>query len=130
MLDTNTASLKLIEYMCKKRDKQPHCVVCDSVLFNHEDYIFEILRDWEYKKKWITNEMVHDIMIYFHNHYPYYDDPRYCGHHTNYEEDIKVPVCSSCHPKIHNRSEPEFSKWKPVDKRPPYKSKKNPEVIV
>ena len=39
------------------------------------------------------------------------------AHHTHYEKDIKIDICAKCHKKIHSSKNPEFDKYKPVDKR-------------
>ena len=39
-------------------------------------------------------------------------------HHTNYESDTTIPVCTSCHAKIELSTIPEYKKYRSVDKRP------------
>jgi len=118
MWDTPTACKKTVEYLIKERESAPHCVCCDTVLFNWEVMLSAYLFDMEYRKKKLSASMHHDIFMYVFDHYPYQYDEHLCRHHMNYAKNIQVPVCLSCHGKIHNSSDPKYAKWKPVDKKP------------
>lgn len=39
-------------------------------------------------------------------------------HHTDYGNNKTITVCSICHMKIHQSDDPEYTVYKPVDKRP------------
>lgn len=119
MWELNIACEKIVEMVIEERNKQPHCIICDGVLFDHDKYFFALLDDLQYRKRKIRAEMYNDIKNYFFTRYPYYyEDLTLSGHHTNYKKNIQVPTCKSCHSKIHHGSDPELAKWKPVDKRP------------
>jgi len=119
MWDPLVASKNVLNHVLKEREKALECTVCNIKLFRYyevaDDYIMKL-----YLKKHIVNEMVYEIWQFFYQQYQYCsaDHQGIVKHHLNYKEDISIPVCSSCHSKIHMSSDPVYDKWKPVDERP------------
>lgn len=100
-----------------KRETAPNCIVCGIKLFDgtweldmyiHDNHIYDLYP-----------ESIKSIYYMFYEQYPHLNkDGHICRHHTNYKKNIQVPVCDSCHIKIHSGKYPEMNKWLPVDKKP------------
>ena len=48
MWDINVACKKIVEMVIEERIKQPHCIICNGVLFDHDKYLFWLLDDLQY----------------------------------------------------------------------------------
>lgn len=119
MWDVETACKHVLQHYIEERNKAIRCTICDRVLFSYEKTIINHVLLLEVRDKKITWDMVHTIYDYMHYNYPYRSDKTLVRHHINYKEDIQIPVCSTCHNKIHNiKGVPEWDRWKPVDKKP------------
>jgi len=116
-MDIDEACKHVLQHYIEERNKAVHCTICDKVLFSYEKTIIRYVNMLEVKDE-ITWDMTGRIYTYMHYNYPYKKDGTLHRHHVNYKKDIQIPVCSTCHHKIHNRSEPEWVKWKPVDEKP------------
>ena len=108
---------KAWNYVMKKREKALRCTICNIVLFdgiNELDYFF-------YNKRNIFNVSKEELqLIYnmFWDRYPSNKESSLTRHHVNYSKNIQIPVCKSCHRKIHSGKFPELNKYLPVDKKP------------
>lgn len=118
MWDIDTACKHVLQHYIEERNKAIHCTICDKVLFSYQKTIIGYMQLLECRDRKITWDMIHKIYNYMHNNYPYRKDGTLVRHHVNYKDDIQIPVCSTCHNKIHNRNEPEWNKWKPIDEKP------------
>jgi ribosomal protein L34E len=117
MWDIKTACDNVLQHYIDERNKAPHCVICDAVLFQYQDDIFNYLYLLEVRDKKIY-DMTCRIIQYMYEHYPYRDKNLH-RHHISYKKDIQVPMCHSCHNKVHSTiGNPELDKWKPIDKKP------------
>lgn len=108
---------KVWKYVMKQRDKAPVCTVCNAKLFDGNNE----LDNYFYKKYNVFRVTVEErkyIYYKFWEMYSQFDDKSLSRHHVNYAKNIQIPVCRSCHSKIHNGSDPELQKYLPVDKRP------------
>jgi len=88
--ETIARKKKLAQYI----NSQPFCTVCNK-------RIIESYQDGEIKE--LLNEEL---------------SKNYTLHHTSYENDQTIPVCSSCHSKIHHSNKPSLKKYLPESKRP------------
>ena len=118
MWDIKIACEKILQYYIDKRNNAPRCIVCNEVLYSYRANVFSDLYLLEVKYRKIHAGMNKAILQYLFDHYPYDDNESLVRHHVNYAKNIQVPVCASCHGKIHGGNNPELVKWKPVDKRP------------
>ena len=116
-MDIETACKHVLQHYIEERNKAIHCIICDKVLFSYEKTIIKYVNMLEVKDE-IRWDMIGRIYTYMHYNYPYRTDGTLHRHHINYKKDIQIPVCATCHHKIHNRNEPEWNKWKPVDEKP------------
>jgi hypothetical protein len=115
--DVRIACENVLQHFIDERNKAPHCVICDAVLFQYQDDIFNYLYLLEVRDKKIY-DMNHRIIQYMFEHYPYKDKNLH-RHHISYKKDIQVPMCSTCHGRVHNlKDDFKYSKWKPIDKKP------------
>ena len=105
--------LDIIDRLIDEWEVSPQCVCCGDVLFDSWVSIFRWLDILEFKKKVIYPSVRGDIVIFVSTNFPYSNSV--VSHHICYSDDICVPVCASCHAKIHN-SRLKFDDFKPVDK--------------
>ena len=116
--DIKIACEKVLQHFIDERNKAPRCIVCNSVLYKYNIEIHNYIYLLEVKHRKINVSMFPTILKYVFTHYPYNDDKDFARHHVNYAKNIQLPVCSSCHSKIHCKTYPELDKWLPVDKKP------------
>jgi len=117
--DVDTACKKVLEHFIKERNKAVHCTICDKVLFSYQKTIIRYVYLLEVQHRKITWDMIPKIYNYMYENYPYRKDGDVYRHHISYKDDIQIPVCSTCHGKIHNIvGDPFWDKWKPIDKKP------------
>lgn len=108
---------KAWNYVMNKREKAPICSICKARLFDG----FEALDDYFYNKRNIyktTQEEMKLIYDEFFRLYPYQEEKTLSRHHVNYAKNIQIPVCKSCHSRIHGKADPDLHKYLPVDKKP------------
>ena len=119
MWDPLVAGKNIVRFVEKKREEAPTCTVCDTKLFDFHPIAQKYMCELEHKKH-IHFELFDELWKFFYQHYPYWgvDFGLLVAHHLDYKRDISIPVCSSCHSKIHMSNDPKYVKWKPVDKRP------------
>ena len=117
MWDMLTACNKVLNHFIEEHNKAPHCVVCDSTLYDYQAEINSYLYLLEVKHRMIHVGMNQKIICYVFANYPF-NDKSLARHHVNYAKNIQVPTCDGCHAMIHNGNDPELKKWLPVDKRP------------
>jgi len=119
MWDDLVACKNVVNHVIKKREKAPNCTICGVKLFNFYDLVSDYTFHLEYRKC-IHRELGPQIWEFFYQHYPFWDKDKQSKvkHHVDYKKDISIFVCTSCHSKIHTSSDPKYTKWKPVDKRP------------
>jgi hypothetical protein len=112
-VDFNTAW----DYLMEKREKAPRCIVCDILLFDRwdtlDDYFFQ-----EHNCYFISSDEMNAIYRTIMERYPIGKESGLHRHHVDYKKNIQVPVCGSCHSKIHNGNDPKLIKWLPVNKKP------------
>jgi calcineurin-like phosphoesterase family protein len=109
----------MFNFVLKAREKAPDCVVCGVKLFDYNQAFDDCLFD-RYKGYKFNSESMRTLYMFLFEHYPFHgeDCSRIVRHHVDYKKNIQVYVCGSCHGRIHNGSEPELTKWLPVDKKP------------
>lgn len=99
----------------EKRKEAPTCTVCGVKLFNHlkcyEEYLYVNGNCGR-----MSNEEIWYYYDLLCDTYPYKKEDRTLAlHHISYLEDVVIPVCYSCHYKIHNG---EYPKYLPKDTKP------------
>lgn len=120
------ACRKVLDMLVSERNKAPHCVICDKVLYQYEKNIYGLLYLLEVRDRKITNDIYPNIIHYVYENYPFKNDGSLHRHHVNYKLNIQIPVCGTCHNKIHNRKkDPVYAIWSPVDK----KGRKNKNIF-
>lgn len=118
MWDLHTATQKAMKYVIQQREKAPRCTICNDLLFDCEDALTTFMFVHSLQGNDISADMRTPIALYMNEHYPFNDKRGVVKHHLSYKKDISIFVCTDCHGKIHNYDDPEYAKWKPVDKRP------------
>ena len=117
MWDIKTACEKALEHFIKRYGESPKCEICGQVGYSWFDEGYSHLYSLEIKHK-IHHDMYDAIFKYLWQNYPYHDYGNLTRHHLNYAKGICMFVCGSCHGRIHMSDDPEYAKYKPVDKKP------------
>lgn len=109
---------RVYAHILRLRDKAPICSVCKVKLFDHTLALDEYYYD-EFRGFRLDAESIRTIYNMFYERYPYHkeDNHTLTNHHVNYMLDLTIPVCSSCHGKIHHSKSKEYEKYKPYDLR-------------
>jgi len=104
----------IYDMVLKKREEAPNCVVCKVKLFDAH----QCLSDYLYSGGLHLTIPKEDIWYFFDmldENYPFKNqEKKLVVHHISYEKNITIPVCCSCHQKIHKDK---TSKYYPIDKK-------------
>ena len=117
MWNIHEAIDNLNNHLLKERDNSLQCIICGDYLFDSENEIIRYTDYLEFQKQvisWNTKNQVRRDIFYV---YPYQSNPP-VYHHISYKDDICVPVCHSCHGKIHGNKNKEFDDLQPDMKKP------------
>jgi len=123
MVNQDQWNKKALDYIYEQREKAFFCTICGKKLFSHyqstDDFIWK-----NYGKLMDLPEVQKGIYSFVMEKYTL---SMYDGglerHHTNYKKGITIPVCSSCHRRIHTTKDPKYTEYLPVDERPKNTSK-------
>jgi hypothetical protein len=119
MWTLDIACKKVLQHFIDERNKAPHCVVCDIVLYSYQNDILSYLYLLEVRDGKIDWNMRGKLIMFMDSNYPYRKDKSLHRHHVSYKKDIQVPMCCTCHGRVHNlKDDLKYNKWKPIDKKP------------
>lgn len=116
--DIIEACNNVLQHFIDERNTATRCTICKTYLYNYETKIYNYLYKLEVIEKKIDRNMYDDIMNYVYSHYPYTKDKSLHNHHVNYMLNITIPLCATCHSRVHNSKDKRYEKYKPYDKKP------------
>ena len=125
MVNQDQWNQKAFDYIHEQREKALSCTICGKKLFTFDEHL-DIFIKKNYRKLMNQPYIQKGIFRFVYDHYTFLmEDGSLHRHHTNYKKGITIPVCGTCHQKIHKTSDPKYTKYLPVDERP-----KNHKKIV